>query len=86
MLLAASIKALVPELAMVPSVSTISSDDRPMPLSDKVMVLSFLLTAMVILPSKVSAALPAVIMSNLRLLIASEAFEISSRRKISFCE
>ena len=86
MLLAASIKALVPELAIVPSVSTISSADRPMPLSDKVMVLSFLLTAMVILPSKVSAALPAVIMSNLRLLIASEAFEISSRRKISFCE
>ena len=79
-------KAFVPELAMVPRVSTISSDERPMPLSDIVMILFFLSTAILIFPSKVSAALPEVIISNLRLLIASDAFDISSRRKISFCE
>ena len=78
-----STNALVPELAIVPSVAIISSLVNPIPLSEILMVLAFLSMAIVMAPSKVLFASPALSVSNFRLLIASEAFEMSSRRKIS---
>ena len=57
-----------------------------MPSSLIVSVLAFLSAVIDTLPSNMSAELPEASTAIFRLLMASEAFEISSRRKISFCE
>src|SRR5690606_20703709 len=83
----ASRKRRVPELAMLPMLATTSSRDMPMPLSAMVMVRASLSQ----LTSMCSSASPAsrsglAIDSKRSLSQASEALEISSRRKISLCE
>ena len=77
----------VPLLAIVPRWATASSDDMPMPLSVIVMVLASLSkatrTSRSVLPSYSSGLS---IASKRSLSHASDAFEISSRRKISLFE
>src|SRR5690606_20441909 len=83
----ASRKRRVPELAMLPMLATTSSRDMPMPVSRRVIVRACLSQ----LTSMRSSASPAsssglAIDSKRSLSQASEALEISSRRKISLCE
>ncbi len=84
---AASRNAFVPLWATVPRWSITSCRDMPMPLSEMVSVFAALSGAILIfqsvLPSSLSALASA---SNRTLLMASDAFEISSRRKISLSE
>jgi hypothetical protein len=87
--LRASMKALVPDLAMVPRLLIISSLDIPIPVSQTVRVL--LVLSGVILILKLGSMLsPAesgsVMLLYLILSRASEALEMSSLRKISLLE
>ncbi|SKZ25592.1 Uncharacterised protein [Mycobacteroides abscessus subsp. abscessus] len=80
----------VPERARVPISSTTSSRDIPMPLSRMVRVrsaLSFELGSSVMCRSEVSTSRSlSTSDSSLSLSSASDAFEISSRRKLSLSE
>ena len=79
-----SMNVFVPDFAIVPIFSTTSARDMPMPLSEIVSVLLFLSGTRKIsyasFPSRMSLF---VRLSKWSLSIASDAFEISSRRKIS---
>ena len=80
-------KRRVPELAMVPMFCSISWAVMPMPLSVMVSVRAFLSARMVIFQASSSRCSDAwVSASNRARSIASDAFDTSSRRKISFFE
>ena len=75
---------MVPERAMVPRLDTTSSRDMPMPLSLMVMVRASLSKATRIRSSLSFSNKAGLDMASKRSLsVASEAFETSSRRKIS---
>src|SRR5690242_7222237 len=77
----------VPDLAMVPIFAITSSRDMPMPLSETVMVFAFSSKAILIFRSGSSPYRALFASASKRSLsAASEAFEISSRRKISLFE
>ncbi len=75
----------VPERAMVPRFSTASARLMPMPLSTTVSVRASASRSRRISYSAVASD-ASFTASKRRLSMASEAFEISSRRKISLCE
>ena len=77
----------VPDLAIVPIFSIISSSDIPIPLSDMVKVLFSSSTIILIFKSSDRLAnLELLIDLNLSLSSASDALEINSLRKISLFE
>ena len=79
--------ALVPELAIVPRFFSRSAASMPMPLSLTIIVLAALSTAISIFHSGASATSDlSVSPRNFALSIASDAFDTSSRRNISFFE
>jgi hypothetical protein len=87
--LRASMKALVPDLAMVPKLLTNSYLDIPIPVSQMVKVFSPLLGTILILKlGSTSNLAPSGSVMDLYLILsrASEALEISSLKKTSLLE
>jgi len=85
----ASMKALVPDLAMVPKLLINSYLVIPIPVSHKVRVFSALLGMILILKlGSISSLAPSASVMDLYLILskASEALEISSLKKISLLE
>ena len=77
----------MPDLAMVPMCSITSSRDMPMPLSQTVIVRASLSNATRICSVPASSSSSGRVRASKRSLsMASEAFEISSRRKISLLQ
>ena len=79
-----ALKAMLSECAMVPRLRSRSSFDMPMPLSDTVMVRASLSNATRMPSSSLLSWMSlSVRLRKYSLSTASDAFEMSSRRKIS---